>query len=164
MHASHSSVQLSVKVLIFRSDTGCAVLLPIHPLAVLHFTQHHFGMVDEILVHIHVIGLSDIGEHPIGQGVFIAGTLLLQLLKEQDIRCNLRPGKRLECRVGQPDGSDEIGSAGNVFPDVGILFVHRAFTGNKGDNAAGLHKVKGFGNRNSRGYGNPLCRTACRKA
>jgi len=68
-------------------------------------------------------------------------------LKEQDVRRNLRPGKSLKRCVRQPDSTDQVGSAGNVFTDTGIFFIHRTFTCDKADDAAGLYKVKGFGNK-----------------
>jgi len=68
-------------------------------------------------------------------------------LKKQDVRSNLRPGKSLKRFVWQSDGADQVGSAGNVFTDTGIFFIHRTFTCDKADDTAGFYKVKGFGNK-----------------
>ena len=60
----------------------------------------------------------------------------LPLLQKQDVAGHFRTGSGLERVVGQTDGPQQIGPLCDILSDVGVLLVHRALAGDKGDNAA----------------------------
>ena len=88
-------------------------------------------MVDEILIHFQPVFIG-IQVYPIrlpaGKG--------LPLLQKQDVAGHFRTGSGLERVVGQTDGPQQIGPLCDILSDVGVLLVHRALAGDKGDDAA----------------------------
>ncbi|CDB29334.1 unknown [Firmicutes bacterium CAG:137] len=70
--------------------------------------------------------------HPIRLNVRHAVTLL----QKEDVAGNFRTGVVLKRIVRQTDSPDQIGPLGQILADGGVFLIHRAFTGDKSNNAA----------------------------
>ena len=77
-----------------------------------HFTQYHIRIVDEILVHSQAIG-GHAQVNPVGHNIHQTVTLL----QEDNIRSHFRACGTFEGVIGQTDGTQQIGSLGDILSD-----------------------------------------------
>ena len=96
-----------------------------------HFAHDHLRVVNKILVHFQPVCVG-VQVYPIR---FLAGEGV-PLLQKEDVAGHIRARGVLEGVVGQTDGPQQVGALGKVLPHGGGVLVHRAFAGNKGDDAA----------------------------
>ena len=114
------------------------LLLAILRVLIRKSAQHHFGMLDEVIVDmIPLRGLAD--RHPIG---LLDGSAL-PLLEEQYVRHDTCAGVALEGISRQPDRAQQVGPGSHILPHGVRLFVHRATGGHDGHHAARTHQVDG---------------------
>ena len=106
----------------------------------LHLPQNHFRVGDEVGVHFQPV-LVGIQMYPIRFQVGHAAALL----QEQNVGSDLRTGSGFERIIWQTDGTEKVGSLGNVLSDGGILLVHGALAGDECHHATGPHFVQSAG-------------------
>ena len=105
-----------------------------------HLAHDHIRVVDEILIHCQpVCILTEM--QPFRFNVQHAVTLL----EEDNVRSDFRAGSTLECVVWQTDGSNQVGSLGNILSDRGILLVQCTLRCNECHNTAGSGLIQGVG-------------------
>ena len=105
-----------------------------------HFTEHHIGVVNEILVHSYAI-LIFIKEYPIGFDLDHS----ISFLQDQNIRCYLRAGIAFKGVVRQPDRTKQLGSLCDIPAHLRALLIHRAFGSDKAHHAARSQFIKRLG-------------------
>ena len=81
--------------------------------------------------------------HPIGFDV----DRPVALLQEDDVRNHICTGVGLKRIVGQPDGTQQLRTLGDVLADLRGLLVHGVTGGHKGDDTAGTHLVQRLGKK-----------------
>ena len=123
--------------LALEGDTGR--LRPIGAADLLHITQNHFRVVNEILVHLEA-AFIDTKMHPVGFNIYER----ISLLQEQNIGRDLRAGSALEGVIGQADGTQQVGPLSDVFAHRRVFLVQGAFAGDKGHDTTGAYFVQGL--------------------
>ena len=66
------------------------------------------------------------------------------LFQKDNIRGHFGSRQRLERRIGQTDGADELCPSCDIFPQALVLSVQDTLAGDKGDDAARFGKVQGL--------------------
>ena len=132
--------QLLGKDCAFNGTTGGFLLVAIHAAVKGHGAQHHFGMIEEILVDRYAIFcLAHI--HPFGYDVHLPFTLL----QKQNIGCDSGACIGEEGVVGESNRAQQFRPLRNIAAHGGIQLVHGAFAGDECDDAARTNLVQRLG-------------------
>ena len=144
VQAFHRAGEVFIQIEIFRRDTGRAILIAVHIPAALHLAHEHFRVVHEVAVvgnpfsPFHVCLYPRWGVCP----VKLYGDR--PLFQKDNIRSHFGSRQRLERRIGQTDGADELCPSCDIFPQALVLSVQDTLAGDKGDDAARFGKVQGL--------------------
>ena len=140
----HRTGEVFIQFKVLRCDTGCAILIAIHIPAALHLAHEHFWVVHEVAVVRNPLAPFHVCPHP-RRGVCPVKLYWSHpLFQENNIGSHFCSRQRLERRIRQADGADQLGSPGNIFPQALVLPVQDALAGDKSDDAAWLGKVQGL--------------------
>jgi hypothetical protein len=85
----------------------------------------------------------DFGE--IEPGIVAGSIAIAALPEEEEVDANVRAGVGAEAALGQPEGADKIGAAGDVFTRGGARFVHRAMRCHESRETSRLQSVDRLG-------------------
>ena len=97
----------------------------------------HFRVVEEIAVNgVAVLCLPKM--HP----VRVNFNRTIPLLQEDNVRHYFRSGVGFESGVGEPDGTQQVGSLGKIPTHGGILGVQGIAAGDEGHHTAGTHLIQ----------------------
>ena len=136
--------EVFIQIETLRRDTSRAILIAVHIPAALHLAHEHFRVVHEVAVvgnpfsPFHVCLYPRWGVCPVK---LHGGRPLFQ---KDNIRGHFGSRQRLERRIGQTDGADELCPSCDIFPQALVLSVQDTLAGDKGDDAARFGKVQGL--------------------
>ena len=107
--------------------------------------EHHLRVVQEIAVDGETGAFDLQGGDVFPAGIGVMGFLVRGALAQEDDVGDDRRALVLEGGGGQADRPEEVGAAGEVLADRGVLFVQREMRGHHRQHAAGLEGVGSLG-------------------
>ena len=109
----------------------------IHALVHNHLAKNHFRVVNKITIDRNPIRvLSEM--HPVRLDI----NYPVPLLQKDDIRSDVSIRVRAECRIRQPNGTQQLSTLSNILAYFRALLVHSALGGNESNHTTGAHLVK----------------------